>query len=305
MDIRRLIGITMPVIIFLIWQGLLYLLLAYYRMGKKGHRNPLTRQLLRSPGESLRSQIEDINLDVISYGMIFMTFPLLMYAILESEALNPHATDDISSYFIALITCCLELFAGYKLLRLLKIRNNLRLGFDCEVAVGQELNLLMREGCYVYHDFPADKFNIDHVVVSPKGVLAVETKGRKKRDNKGGAEEATVVYDSGALKFPGWTEKEPIDQAKRQADWLAKWLSSAVGEKVSAQAVLALPGWYVDRKESSPGVLFFNGKNSDLLLKLVQGDQLSDVLMKRISHQLEQRCRDIEPTAYSKTTKDK
>ena len=305
MDIRRLAVIAMPVIIFLSWQGVLLLLLAYHRMSKKGRRNPLTRQLLRSPGESLRTQIEDAGIEIVFYVMVFTTLPLLMYAILVSGAFYTRANNDISSYLIGIFTCCFELFAGYKLLNLLKTRNNLRLAFDCEMAVGQELNQLMREGCYVFHDFPAEGFNIDHVVVSTKGVLAVETKGRSKRDKKGGSEEATVVYDGGALKFPGWVEKEPIDQAKRQADWLAKWLSSAVGEQIDVQAVLALPGWFIDRKESSPGLLFFNGKNSDLLLKWVQGNELSDVLMKRISHQLEQHCRDVEPLAYAKESNEK
>ena len=39
----------------------------------------------------------------------------------------------------------------------------------------------MRDGFAVFHDVPGDKaFNVDHVVIGPQGVFAVETKGRGK-----------------------------------------------------------------------------------------------------------------------------
>jgi Nuclease-related domain len=161
----------------------------------------------------------------------------------------------------------------------------------------------MINGCRVYHDFLADGFNIDHIVVGPKGVFAVETKGRAKPDRNGGTEEAKVVCDGQTLKFPDWSESRPIEQAKSQASWLAKWLDSAVGEPVAVQPVLALPGWYVVM-EKPTDLFIINGKNPDFILKYSNA-ALSETLVKRIVHQLEQRCRDIEPLAYAKKTKGK
>ncbi len=278
--------------------GFLYL----YRFSKRGRRSPLTRQLLRSPGESLRTQIEDLSINIDSYVVIVVSAPLLLFSTYLAQTYP-------SSYKLNFPLMIIYIFATaifvalvmLKLWKLLKVRNTLRLGLDCEMAVGQELNHLMLEGCKVYHDFPAEKFNIDHVVVSPKGVFAVETKGRAKPDKKGGSAEAAVVYDGQALQFPGWRELEPLDQSKRQAVWLAKWLSSAVGEPLSVHPVLALPGWFVDLKK--PADLFiFNGKNPASLLKW-KNDSLSEVLIKRIIHQVDQRCRDVEPIAYSQSKK--
>jgi hypothetical protein len=110
--------------------------------------------------------------------------------------------------------------------------DNLRAGFDAELAVGQELDQLMLKGARVFHDFPAENFNIDHVVVSSQGVFAVETKGYTKPGDLKGREGATVVLDDQVLKFPNWTTAEPLEQAERQAKWLTKWLTSAVGELV-------------------------------------------------------------------------
>ena len=69
-------------------------------------------------------------------------------------------------------------FVAYRIRLLLRqsVRmDRLRLGLDAELAVGQELDQLMRQGAAVFHDFPADKFNIDHIVISRGGVFAIET----------------------------------------------------------------------------------------------------------------------------------
>ena len=277
-----------------------FTILKLYELRKKGNRSPLTAQLLRSPGETLRSQIDDLSLDITFYSMIAPVFPLFLYASYLSQIyLAKYMVTSFESLFYLIVSSALVFYCFVKLWLLFKKRTSLRLGLDCELAVGQELNQLMIEGCRVYHDFPAEKFNIDHVVVGPEGVFAVETKGRSKSNKKGGVDEAKVTYDGEKLNFPSWSEKEPLDQAKRQATWLSQWLSSAVGESVSVKPVLALPGWYIDRKKPSD-LLIFNGKNPEFLLKWSNKAGLSETLVKRIAHQLEQRCRDIEPVAYAK-----
>lgn len=177
-------------------------------------------------------------------------------------------------------------------------RNAVSLGLECEMAVGQELNQLMLLGCRVYHDFPAEGFNIDHVVIGPAGVFAVETKGRAKPDKGRGTEDVRVVYDGKSLQFPGWTETKPIAQAKRQAQWLSNWLKSAVGEPIPVLPALALPGWFVIRKDRD--MVVFNPKKPDFLA-IPRGERsLSDTMIQRVTHQVDQRCRTVEPFSYYK-----
>ena len=45
--------------------------------------------------------------------------------------------------------------------------------------MGQELERLYQEGFFVFHDWDSGKGNVDHFVVGPKGVFAVETKALK------------------------------------------------------------------------------------------------------------------------------
>lgn len=278
----------------------LLFLLYGFRLSRKGRRSPLTRHLLRSPGESLRAQIEEANEKIVYYLLVFLFFPLLIYSVYLTHKYIGGIRDVSKAFIIGIYTVALFIIivtCFIKLWKLLKQRISLRLGLDCELAVGQELNDLMLEGYRVYHDFPAEKFNIDHVVVGPKGVFAIETKGRAKPDKKRAPKESKVSYDGQILRFPGWTESEPIEQAKRQAAWLSKWLSSAVGESIPVQPVLALPGWYIDNVKQS-NVITFSGKSPWYILK-DSNASLSDNLVRRIAHQLEQRCRDIEADAYS------
>ena len=195
-------------------------------------------------------------------------------------------------YVVAVIFLCRRIATH------LRKRRDVTLGLECELAVGQELNQLMLLGCRVYHDFPAEGFNIDHIVIGPAGVYAVETKGRAKPDRGRGAEDVRVVYDGKSLQFPERTETKPIAQAKRQAQWLADWLKSAVGEPVLVQPALALPGWYIDRKGRD--MVVFNSKNPDFLAKPRGERVLSDAMIQRVAHQVEQRCRTVEPLSYCK-----
>jgi hypothetical protein len=45
-----------------------------------------------------------------------------------------------------------------------------RLGRDGERCVGQFLERLREDDAQIFHDVPAEGFNLDHVIVSPNGI---------------------------------------------------------------------------------------------------------------------------------------
>lgn len=260
-------------------------------------KNPLTQDLLRGPGETIRNEIEDINLDFTAYLTIITTIPLLLYStLLTMQLINGQPTKFGIAVIYILMGVIVLGFCVFKMLKIVKRKRNLTLGFEAELAVGQELNELARDGARVFHDIPADGFNIDHVVVSPKGIFAIETKGRSKPVHENGkAAGWKVEHDGTTLKFPGWQETEPFKQADRQAAWLQNWLTKATGDSVSAKPVLMLPGWYVSGPVTDR-VLVLNGKNTQKFFTQNGEDILSPTLIARIAHQLDQRCRNIKPT---------
>jgi hypothetical protein len=285
----------LPVIIFLASMIGPVCVAFWIRRNRRGRRSPLTVQMLRAPGESLSGQIDNISEDIDTYLVMSTVTPLLCFSMyLSTRYLGNAKVSWVTLFIVGVVSI---IFFSVKIATLLKKRNNLYLGLDCERSVGEELNQLMLNGYRVYHDFPAENFNIDHIVIGSNGVFAVETKGRAK-PMKG---DVNIIFDGQGLQFPTHYEKEPFDQAKRQAVWLAKWLTSAVGTLVSVRPVLVFPGWYIERKK--PGMLIYNGKNPLSVYKIKGDTTLSDEMIQRITHQIEQKCRDVEPSAYKKEKK--
>lgn len=290
-------------LMFLLALPCVFLARFVYQRGKRGRRSPLSGMLLRSPGQTLLTQIEGITDEINSdlFGLIMA--PLMVFSIALGQLYFGLLKPNIWIFGIYIFsTLAIMLFIVRKLSRHLSQRHNLHLGLESELAVGQELNHLMREGYYVYHDFPAENFNIDHVAVGPGGIFAIETKGRFKPDKGRGTYDATVSFDGKVLRFPEWEDRKFLEQARRQADWLKKWTSSAIGENVEARPVLALPGWFIDQKARGD-VILYNGKNPKSWA-IAQGSKvLNDNQIYRIKHQLEHRCRDVEPVAYRRRKK--
>lgn len=270
------------------WLGWVKVLL--YLSRKKNRRNPLTRDLLRGPGQSLSKSLEDVNIDLALY--LGMSMPFLLVFVLAYWGFLYTGALAIATLIVVVVMGVIVF--TILVYRALKRRERLRLGYEAEVAVGEELNHLMRWGFWVYHDLPMDGFNIDHVVIGKTGVFAVETKGRSKPDTGKGKADARLVYDGRKLKFPDKFETQPIEQARRQAESLAKWLASAVGERVPVRPALAIPGWYIDRQSGE--MLIYNGKNPESTFEK-QPVVLDDKMIQRIAHQVEQKCRDVTPRA--------
>jgi hypothetical protein len=291
-----------PLIVVLIGLGpcslIIWVMVSIRKRTTLRRKNPINTHLLRSPGQSLLDEAEDTSIDLFSYLLITPFISLYFYA----SYLSSNKTNILLILFgISLVIALL--FIGNKIIKLSNKREKLRLGYDAELAVGQELNLLMRHGFYVFHDVnlknTLSEFNIDHVVVGKTGVFAVETKGRSKPTDKTGKDSSKVNFDGNKLVFPQWEEDKPIEQAKRQAVTLGKWLTSAVGEPIGVKAVIALPGWFTNSTSKKTDVAVINGKNPDKFFNVIREVDLSDKQIKQIAHQLESLCRNIEPRAFT------
>jgi hypothetical protein len=272
--------------------GLLYLYRWHRR--RRGLKTPLTRPLLRGPGESLRNRIQEAT-DAIFEGIfVVAVLPSLFGGIFLAQAYISGRRIEISLLVGAIIWFIFTAYFVIKIFRILPKRRDLRLGLQGELAVAEELNRLMLNGYHVYHDFPAEKFNIDHIVVGKSGVFAVETKTRSKRKTGRGKQDAEVTYDGTRLQFPGGYEMHALSQTGEQSVWLQQWLGSAVGEKITVEPILTLPGWFVKRTKPE-GIPVLNAKEIPGFIMYDRKPVLSDSMITRIIHQVDQRCRDVEP----------
>jgi hypothetical protein len=86
-----------------------------------------------------------------------------------------------------------------------------------EEEVGRILAELWAEGYFDLHDIDTGRGNIDHVVIGPTGVVAVETKHWN----------GNFVPIKGRLYFNGSPTEEPLRQAQRAAIMVAERLAAA------------------------------------------------------------------------------
>ena len=173
-------------------------------------------------------------------------------------------------------------------------RGRCRLALDAELAVGRELNLIMAQGFYVFHEFRDEGHQVDHVVAGPAGIYAVAVLGRARPKKGRLGLDAKVLYTGEALYFPdNRKETAVIERARSQAEYLAGWLSSEVDEPVVVEAALALPGWFVEREK--PDELILLSGQAPHYARILKGPEIIDEeLLKRLVERLDRKCRQAE-----------
>ncbi|RYD38440.1 MAG: NERD domain-containing protein [Verrucomicrobiaceae bacterium] len=142
--------------------------------------------------------------------------------------------------------------------------SNGNLGLLGEQLVGQILDQLSSDTVHVFHDLEVVEpgkpaWNIDHVVLTPAGVFAIETKARRKpRETENGHK---VTFDGQQLIFPAplKPDRQSLAQAGRNAGWLAEKLTALNGEPIPVIPAVVLPGWWVTGTGTGP-VPAFNPK---------------------------------------------
>jgi hypothetical protein len=256
---------------------------------QKSLRLSFKKYLRRTPGGSLLRQLDNLNEQINLYLVYVITLPLIIYSTHISHSYFTAAKPSQPVIWISsisgmtIITCFV-----FALAKLLSRRGRIRLGYEGEQAIAQELNQLMLHGYRVYHDFSADAFNIDHIVVGSKGVFAVETKTRSNGAARNKNPEPTVNYDGRMLTYPDKSDFETIEQAELQADRLSKWLGATTGEPIAVRAIVALPGWVVKRT-SADGIPVVNPTQFASLFEHIKPRPLSETRLNRIMDEFDQK----------------
>lgn len=244
----------------------------------------------RIPGQSLLAGYNDSNAELFSnLIMLVLSFntPFIFAGISDYIGVEiPFKWSILPFCFIAMVYFLIQL------VKAAKNKTNLRLGLEAEWFVSLELNEISAPNYKVFHDIQCDKFNIDHLVVGPNGVFAIETKGKRKPDNAKNAasksKEYRVLVRGNVLEFPTYTDTSIVEQAIRQAKWASKWLSDATEEPITVSPVVTIPGWYVERV-TKPTVPVVSTKTLGKYVPKLLGQALSPEQISRIVYQVNQK----------------
>lgn len=209
---------------------------------KKKKKSPIKDRPLRYAGQSLDERIDElINEKAVSYFIVIGgVVSLAGYEWFRYLNMPPLPLDML---FVAILVV---LFCVYKLTKLFKEVISIRLGLAGERTVGQGLENLRERGYRIFHDIVGENFNLDHVVISTKGIYVIETKTYSK-PFKG---DSRITFDGEKLIIPGCREQSsPIVQVNSAVSWLKNIIQESTGKSFPIKPVILFPGWYVESTE--------------------------------------------------------
>lgn len=267
------------------------------RLSARNRTTPLGTDLLRPAGYSLQRSIDDLRSDLEES---FIATPIMAtfgpFLLLLQERLEHRVIGPVAWYLVVTISITAVVFYSYRAIRIAKRLSHLRLGLACEMAVAQELEQVVRpenQPYRIFHDLQFDGFNVDHLVVSPRGVFVIETKGRSKLILDG-KKQAKVRLEGDALHFPTHVERQPLEQVRMNVKAVRSWLTEATGFDVPVGGILVLPGWYVELKQRMTDPYVCSGKALASLLPKLRAGTLDLGQVQAIAHQVTQRVRDVD-----------
>ena len=155
---------------------------------------------------------------------------------------------------LTILAALFTAYSGYRLWFLKKELRNLHLAERGERRVAEELRRLRDFDFVTFDDLLLDNVNVDHVVVGPGGVFAVETKtyslfGTRMAHIGGDG----ILYLSGNEAF-----KDPLKQARSSAALVSADLKRHMQRDIWVNPVVVLPGWRIEPSKMETIVALLN-----------------------------------------------
>ncbi|MFH1498864.1 MAG: nuclease-related domain-containing protein [Verrucomicrobiota bacterium] len=256
------------------------------------------QRLLRGPGESLRRRLQLHRQSELADILAAFVLPVLASVVFFQIVTRLEETGQLLALLAAAFALAAALaFLLRRLLGRINHARNLYLGHFGERVVAESLEPLKAGGHLVFHDMPAgetgDDFNLDHVIVGPRGVFAIETKTRRQSPRSAGFMLHEIIHDGQVLAFPWGEDRHGLDQALRQARWLQELIARETGISTPVRPLLTFPGWTIVRRGDGP-VRVLAPADIPAAVDADDTASLTPGQASRIATLLDARCRDVE-----------
>ena len=215
----------------------------------KSGRTPLKQPPLHNPGESLLEQKSDLFDEQIAPYISVAVMSIVISGYMWAIQLGWLQFSAGAFTAVSIAVCIFAYWKCKKVIRQIRLINR---GIAAEKAVGQFLEQFRAQGYSVIHDITVktgDKaFNIDHLLIGPKGIFTIETKSWRK-PMKG---QCIVAYDGQKVLINGQApDRDPIVQALGQAAWVRDYLASCTAlSTIPVTPIVVYPGWFSNYQQS-------------------------------------------------------
>lgn len=274
--------------IYLLFPGVpLLVLYCLHRraLAKRAHLARPFKDFRRPAGYSLQEKVdeksEELSLSILGFVFTAM-FPGIAYSMGAALPVGIIAGFIPCAYFTRRL---LKAWAPYQ---------DNKLGLIGEQITGAELDALQTNDVRAYHDLVFVKdgrtWNVDHVLLTVRGILVIETKARRKR-RVGREFPDKLVYDGRQITYPnGHYETQALQQVKSNVTSLLSEIHTWTGGmSVPVFPVLVYPGWKIERTANGDVYVVGHDKLGQLLP--LRGEMIYPPTFKILKSNLDRRSR--------------
>jgi Nuclease-related domain len=213
-------------------------------------------KVLRSAGQSFRAEIERLSEE----GLIpFLLFSFAFWIVSAIAWMQKFAGANPDPRFWTFLSLIVTAYGGLQVFRLHPIFRNFPLRERSEQRVAAVLDRLRWAGFIAFHDLANSGLNVDHVVVGPSGIYAIETKARRGSGTIDHASDHELIFGGRII------DGRPLRQTQNAARAVHRLLTEHLDQAYLIKPVLVFCGAW--RIQGQPG---------DFAVDVVTPDQLQD-----------------------------
>jgi hypothetical protein len=214
-------------------------------MSKGKTKSPIRVKPLRQAGQSLGEQWDRL---VNEKAMPWIAASVFAVILALHEWWRWWTERPPSPITITVFVVLFLVLACWRVRKIIAAARSINRGIEGEKVIGECLDRLRSDGYHTFHDILGDGFNVDHVLIGPGGVFAIETKTRTKPAGR----ESEVVYDGEKITVDGFDpERDPVAQVKAVARQVKDIIRQTTEQDVFVQPVILFPGWYTRQPSGS------------------------------------------------------
>jgi hypothetical protein len=218
---------------------------------KTRFRSPVEGPLRRLPGQSLRDERDKLLNDTASDYLLLI---VIVWILAGWEWFRRWKPSAIAPEILTGIALLVTVYCAFRIFRLRREIRNLNQAEKGERRVSELLTQLRRKRYVAFDDVVVDQSNIDHVLVGPGGIFAIETKAWSIFGNG-----CVGVDEFGVLRLSSKPAlKDPLRQATRSAANVSKILKEKMRRDFDVIPVLIFPGWTLKAAKAETGVAVLN-----------------------------------------------
>lgn len=268
-----------------------------------GLRSPHDGEPIREIAQAHRDRLEKARMTFFLDATLAPTLTLMPIVYGMGRMLFADEQSWLEWSLYGVVSTLLAMLFSFLILRDVQRIRRLTRSLACELAVGQALDHLIRplaKPYFVFHDYPADTYSIDNVLVTPQGVFVIQTMAREFPLDLEGRPNKVVSVERERLRFPGWSEREVLRKVRLSTLWLRHWLTRHATFSVPVRGILVLPGWSIDDETEHRGdardVLVVDGFDLAAQLGTATEEALDDTQRQQLVETLDARYQRFDRT---------